>query len=136
MKTDVFTKTVLTILAISTSVIAIQLAIPSASAARTDSASGMDMVRLCERSGGGINCANISSDYNLMVEVKDLDRLPSQIGEQVSARVANAINGITNESLQTSARLTQLGLQIGELQGQIIQIGNLQSRANRVSPPK
>lgn len=70
MKVDLYTKILLTVIAIATSIIAVQLGLPTASAQRVDSQSGMMMFRLCEKSSySKINCVDITDDFALKVKI-------------------------------------------------------------------
>jgi hypothetical protein len=71
MIVDRFTKLLLTLITIFLGVIALSLISPVAYATRVDSQSGMDMVRVCERSYNTINCADITADYSIKVELND-----------------------------------------------------------------
>lgn len=83
MTSDRYTKIVLTAIAIFLAIIAMALVAPQAQASRTDNQSGMEMIRVCERSAyGTINCADITSDFAMKVELSDssLRRLASLLG--------------------------------------------------------
>jgi hypothetical protein len=110
MKTDLYLKAVATVIAISLSIIAIQLAVPTASAQRVDDQTKMLMMRLCEKQGASINCADITSDFYLKVQVKDLDRLPSEIASQISGRLNSGL------SLQLESQYNRLSGQLSEMQ--------------------
>jgi hypothetical protein len=71
MNTDRYTKAVLTSIAIFLGIIATALISPKAQATRTDNATGMEMVRVCENVSGSINCADITSGYAMKVELSD-----------------------------------------------------------------
>jgi hypothetical protein len=82
MTSDQYTKVVLTFIAMFLAIIALALIAPQAQASRTDSQSGMEMIRVCERSSGTINCADITSDFAMKVELSDnsLRRLAALLG--------------------------------------------------------
>ena len=63
MTTDTYTKAVLTVIAISLAVIALQHTIPSASAQAYNSQSRVQLVAICNPDGKA--CADINSDYQL-----------------------------------------------------------------------
>lgn len=67
--TDRYTKAVLTVIAITTSILALQTFIPNAQAQRVDAQSGMMMFRLCEKDGASINCADVTKDFALKVKI-------------------------------------------------------------------
>ncbi len=69
MKLDLYTKFILTVLAVSTTTIAVNMTLPSANAQRVDRESGMMMFRICERDGPTINCADVTNDFALKVKV-------------------------------------------------------------------
>ena len=65
MKTDLYTKAVLTVIALALSAIALQHAIPSASAQAYSRPSGVQLVAICNPDGKA--CADINSDFQLRV---------------------------------------------------------------------
>ncbi len=65
MQTDLYTKAVLTVIALALSAIALQHAIPSASAQAYNRPSGVQSVAICNPDGR--NCADINSDYQLRI---------------------------------------------------------------------
>ena len=83
MTSERYIKVTLTFIAIFLAIIAFALITPQALASRTDNQSGMEMIRVCERnSGGTINCADITSDYAMKVELNEtsIRRLASLLG--------------------------------------------------------
>ena len=64
MTTDMYTKAVLTVIAIALSAIALQHAIPSAFA-QAYNRSGVQLVAICNPDGK--NCADINSDFQLRI---------------------------------------------------------------------
>lgn len=83
MSTDRYTKIVLTSIAVFLAIIATALIAPKAQATRTDNATGMEMVRVCENEAGTINCADITSSYAMKVELSDdsIRKLARAIGK-------------------------------------------------------
>jgi hypothetical protein len=83
MSSDRYTKVVLTFIAVFLAIIGFELIAPKAQASRTDKQSGMEMIRVCERSSGKINCADISSDFAIKGELSDssLLRLAGILGQ-------------------------------------------------------
>ena len=69
MRTDLYTKAVLTVIAVATTVIAIKSGVPDANAQRVDRETGMMMFRICERDGPQINCADVTKDFALKVKI-------------------------------------------------------------------
>ena len=65
MTTDLYTKAVLTVIALALSAIALQHAIPSAFAQAYNSQSRVQLVAICNPDGK--NCADINSDYQLRI---------------------------------------------------------------------
>ncbi len=82
MNSERYIKVVLTVIAVFLGVIATALVAPKAQATRTDNASGMEMVRVCESELGTINCVDITSGYAMKVELSDssIRKLASAIG--------------------------------------------------------
>ena len=71
MKSERYLKVVLTFIAIFLGIIATALVSPTAQATRTDNESGMEMVRVCEKDLGRINCVDITSGYAMKVELSE-----------------------------------------------------------------
>ena len=69
MRTDLYTKFLLTVIAIATAAIAIQNGVPDAKAQRVDRETGMMMFRICEKDGSTINCADVTKDFALKVKI-------------------------------------------------------------------
>jgi hypothetical protein len=65
MNIDFYTKGVLTVIALALSAIALQNAIPSASAQAYNGRSGVQLVAICNPDGKA--CADINSDYQLRI---------------------------------------------------------------------
>jgi len=65
MKSDLYTKFVLTVIALALSAIALQHAIPSAFAQAYNGRSGVQLVAICNPDGK--NCADVNSDYQLRI---------------------------------------------------------------------
>ena len=65
MQTDLYTKAVLTVIAIALSAIALQHAIPSAFAQAYDRQSRVQLVAICNPDGR--SCADINSDFQLRI---------------------------------------------------------------------
>lgn len=65
MKTDLYTKVILTIIAISLTGIAIQMTTKEAHAQAYNSVSRVQLVAICNPDGK--NCADINTDYQLRV---------------------------------------------------------------------
>ncbi len=65
MKADLYSKAVLTVIALSLSVIAIQLTVKDASAQAYNSQSRVQLVAICNPDGR--NCVDITSDYRMKV---------------------------------------------------------------------
>jgi len=65
MKTDLYTKAVLTVIAISLAGIAVQLTIKPAFAQAYNGRSGVQLVAICNPDGK--NCADINSDFQLRI---------------------------------------------------------------------
>ncbi len=82
MRSERYTKIVLTIIAVFLGIIAIALIAPKAQATRTDNTTGMEMVRVCENELGTINCVDITSGYAMKVELSDssIRKLAAAIG--------------------------------------------------------
>jgi hypothetical protein len=82
MKTENYIKVVLTLIAVFLGIIATALVAPSAQATRRDSETGMEMVRVCEREHGSINCVDITSGFAMKVELSDtsIRRLAQAVG--------------------------------------------------------
>lgn len=64
MQTDLYTKAVLTVIAIALTLIAGQMSIPDAHAQRFSGDNGIQMVAICNpvSSGGRTNCADVIGD--------------------------------------------------------------------------
>jgi hypothetical protein len=65
MKSDLYTKAVLTVIALSLAIIALQHVVPSAFAQAYNSQSRVQLVAICNPDGR--NCADINSDYQLRI---------------------------------------------------------------------
>ena len=118
----------MTTIAISLSVIAIQMTIGSANAQRVDIASGMTMHRMCERSSGTIYCADVTPDFHLKVEVKDLDSLPYKIATQIREALqtsqnpsqSNAIQNLQNQMRQNNDELySKLSIELNNVSDRV-----------------
>jgi hypothetical protein len=97
MTVDRYIKSVLTVIALALSIIAISLASPLAHATRTDAASGMDMVRFCERTSVTINCVDITSDYAMKVDLSDAS--------------IRKLEGISDASIRKLERISDASIQ-------------------------
>ena len=65
MKSDIYTKSILTVIALSLSVIAIELTTKNANAQAFDAQSKVQLVAICNPDGK--NCADINSDFQLRI---------------------------------------------------------------------
>jgi len=65
MKTDLYTKAVLTVIALSLTVVAIQLSIKDVNAQAFNRVSGVQLVAICNPDGK--NCADVNTDYQLRI---------------------------------------------------------------------
>jgi hypothetical protein len=63
MKTDLYTKAVLTLIALSLTVVAIQLSVKDVNAQAFNRVSGVQLVAICNPDGK--NCADVNADYQL-----------------------------------------------------------------------
>lgn len=65
MNTDRYTKGVLTVIALSLTAIAVQMAIPDAHAQRYSGSNGIQLVAICDvryQGSGGVHCADVVGD--------------------------------------------------------------------------
>jgi hypothetical protein len=65
MKSDIYTKSILTVIALSLSVIAIELTTKNANAQAFNAQSKVQLVAICNPDGK--NCADINSDFQLRI---------------------------------------------------------------------
>ena len=65
MKTDLYTKAVLTVIALSLTVVAIQLSVKDVNAQAFNRVSGVQLVAICNPDGK--NCADVNTDYQLRI---------------------------------------------------------------------
>lgn len=139
MKSDLYTKVIFTIIAVCLSVIAIQISITPATAQIYARDTGMQMMRLCEKTGSSIGCVDITPDYHLKVQVKDFDNLPNRISQQLSNQLSNQL--VTNIAAQMNQQNSTLYSKIsGDLTLQMSmlssQINNLQQKSPTRTPSR
>ena len=114
MKTDLYTKAVLTVIALSLTVVAIQLSVKDVNAQAYNRASGVQLVAICNPDGK--NCADVTPDFHLKGQVKDLERLPAEISSQIAGRIGGPISNQINQ------QMNRISGQVSELQVKIDQI--------------